>query len=174
MIAGRGTPNCEKELLMTMPPEMPQYVAPSIEYTSRTLVDADNEHLKILSICWYVMAGFTVFTSLFPFFYLAMGIAMLNGAFPAGPGAAPLASTRMIGIMFITIAGLFILALWSLAALSIVTGLSLARRKRLILCYVTAGITCLQIPFGTVLGVFTFIVLARSTVRNQFMQSLTR
>jgi hypothetical protein len=35
-------------------------------------------------------------------------------------------------------------------------------------CLVVAGIECIFMPFGTVLGVFTIIVLMRPSVRNLF------
>ena len=37
---------------------------------------------------------------------------------------------------------------------------------------VIAGISCLFVPYGTILGVFTFIVLQRSSVEKLFEQSL--
>ena len=35
-------------------------------------------------------------------------------------------------------------------------------------CLVMAGIECLFMPFGTVLGVFTIIVLMRESVKEMF------
>jgi hypothetical protein len=34
---------------------------------------------------------------------------------------------------------------------------------------VVAGVNCLQIPFGTALGVFTMMVLLRDTVRQSYV-----
>jgi hypothetical protein len=151
---------------MTMPPETPLPL-PSMEYSGRSLVDADNEHLKILSICWYVMSGMSALFGFLPSIYLILGIAILTGTIPMGaPGHVP--ADRMVGVVFIVMASVGILMLWTIALLAFLTGRSLARRKRLVLCYVTSAIACLQIPFGTLLGVFTFIVLARPTVRDQF------
>jgi hypothetical protein len=45
------------------------------------------------------------------------------------------------------------------------TGRSLALRKRYSFVFVMACVECLFIPFGTVLGVFTIIVLSRESVR---------
>jgi len=33
---------------------------------------------------------------------------------------------------------------------------------------IIAGINCVQFPFGTVLGVFTFVVLLRDSVRELY------
>ena len=47
-------------------------------------------------------------------------------------------------------------------------GICLLRRKARVFCMTVGAIDCLFIPFGTVLGVFSFAVLARSSVRTLF------
>ena len=44
----------------------------------------------------------------------------------------------------------------------------LAARRRHMFCVVVAAISCAFSPLGTVLGVFTLIVLYRPSVREQF------
>ena len=36
---------------------------------------------------------------------------------------------------------------------------------------IVAGITCLSVPIGTVLGVFTLMVLSRPSVKQMFAQN---
>jgi hypothetical protein len=36
------------------------------------------------------------------------------------------------------------------------------------LCMITAGLSCLEMPYGTALGVMTFVVLSRPSVRQEF------
>lgn len=45
----------------------------------------------------------------------------------------------------------------------------LSRRRHHVFCLVIAGIECLVMPFGTVLGVFTIIVLTKESVREMFL-----
>jgi hypothetical protein len=52
-----------------------------------------------------------------------------------------------------------------LGILTIVSGRLISLRRRRTFSLVVAGINCASFPFGTVLGVFTFIVLARPSVR---------
>ncbi len=69
-------------------------------------------------------------------------------------------------------AGLFIVAGWTLAVLTAYAGRSLQTRKRYTYCLVMAGVECIFMPFGTVLGVFTIIVLMRDTVKELFGQNV--
>jgi hypothetical protein len=91
-----------------------------------------------------------------------MGLALATGALDADPEAQP------IGIGIMVFAGLFILAGWTLAALIAFAGRSLQTHKRYTFCLVMGGVECIFMPFGTVLGVFTIIVLMRDTVKNLF------
>ena len=52
--------------------------------------------------------------------------------------------------------------------LFVLAGRNLARRRRYLFCQVVAGVGCMFMPFGTVLGVFTLVVLSRPAVRNLF------
>ena len=135
----------------------------SVGYASATLVDRDAEHLKVLSICWYVVAGLNVLFGCFPLMYVVIGVMMITtGVRPSTPDAAA------AGVMFTIFGGVFAIAIWAGAVMAFLTGRGLANRKWLVLCYITAGFACLSVPIGTTLGVFTFIVLVRPTVRSQF------
>ena len=58
---------------------------------------------------------------------------------------------------------------WTLAVCLVVAARSLNQRKRYLFCLVIAGITAaVCMPFGTVLGVFTIIVLLRPSVKEAF------
>jgi hypothetical protein len=50
----------------------------------------------------------------------------------------------------------------------VAAGYFLSLRKYYTFCLVMAGIECLFMPVGTVLGVFTIIVLMRPTVKAMF------
>jgi hypothetical protein len=44
----------------------------------------------------------------------------------------------------------------------------LRRRRSRVFCMIVAGVSCVGIPFGTVMGVFTLIVLSRLSVKQMF------
>ena len=74
----------------------------------------------------------------------------------------------LIGWIFIVVASVIILVGWSLAIAILFAGRCLARRTHYMRCFVVAAIECIFMPFGTVLGVFTIIVLSRPSVKILF------
>jgi hypothetical protein len=129
-------------------------------------VNPDEEHLRLLSIFHYVVAGITGFFGCCPVIHLTIGIALLAGAFPPSPhGGAP---PRLLGLFFVVMSLFFMIGAWTLAVLTLLAGRNLARRRRYNFCFVVACIECLLMPLGTVLGVFTIIVLTRPSVKRLF------
>jgi hypothetical protein len=59
---------------------------------------------------------------------------------------------------------------WFLTSLvlNLISGLCIRARKHRTFSFVVAGVNCLHIPLGTVLGVFTIVVLARDSVREAY------
>jgi hypothetical protein len=62
----------------------------------------------------------------------------------------------------------FIFAGWMFAILLIVAGRFLSKRKHYMFCLVMAAISCIFMPFGTILGIFTIIVLMQPSVKQLF------
>ncbi len=54
------------------------------------------------------------------------------------------------------------------AILAFVTARRIAARRSWTFCFVTSVVQCLQIPFGTALGIFTILVLQRPAVKARF------
>ena len=127
----------------------------------------DVEHLRLLRIGYFVMGGTAAFTGLFGLLYAAMGLLFgsLAASFPQGSREAPPA---FMGWLFMGVGLFIVLAAGGYAALTFLTARGLGHRHSRTLCLVTAGLSCLYIPFGTVLGIFTFSVLARPSVHLLF------
>ena len=123
----------------------------------------DLEHIKLLAIFHYVVAGMTALFACIPLIHFFVGLALASGSFEANDPEA-----QTIGVFLMAFAGLFILAGWTLAILIAYAGRSLHTHKRYTYCLVMAGVECIFIPFGTVLGVFTIIVLMRDSVKELF------
>jgi hypothetical protein len=126
----------------------------------------DEEHLRLLSIFHYVVGGFACLFALFPIIHLILGLAMIFASDKfAGKGDPPPA---FIGWFFVIFAAMFIILGLIFATFVMTTGRFLARRKHYMFCLVMGGVECLFMPFGTVLGVFTIIVLMREPVKQLF------
>ncbi|HRC88011.1 MAG TPA: hypothetical protein PK413_20685 [Thermoanaerobaculia bacterium] len=128
-------------------------------------MNRNDDFLRLLSVFHYVVAAMAALASLFPLIHLGFGVAMLSGVFTDSHGDGP---PRFVGWLLVAFASFLILAGLSLASCLALAGRSLARRRRYTFCLVIAAISCMFPPFGTVLGVFTLIVLLREGVRLQF------
>jgi hypothetical protein len=129
--------------------------------------DLDLQHLRALSICHYVLGGLAAIYSILPLFYVGMGILMIfyPGTMSGGSGPPPPAA---VGWMLILMGSGGALLIMTFSVLVIIAGRFLVRRKHRIYCIVMAGVSCANVPLGTVLGVFTLIVLLRPSVKRLF------
>ncbi len=127
----------------------------------------DAEHLRILSICHYVLAGLCIFPFLYGLFYMVMGVffGVAMSSVPQPPDAPPVA---IFGGIFIFI-GLIISGIaLTVGLLLLKAGRNLSGYRNYMFCFVIACISCVFMPFGTILGIFTIIVLLRESVKARF------
>jgi hypothetical protein len=126
----------------------------------------DNEHLKLLSIFHYVLGGISALFACIPIVHLIMGLFFILAPQKFGP--ANNQPPAFIGWFFVIFATCFILLGCIFAVLTLFTGRCIARRKRYMFCFVWACVECVFMPFGTVLGVFTILVLNLASVKELF------
>jgi hypothetical protein len=129
-------------------------------------MNQDEEHLKTLSTFHYVCAGLAAFFACFPVFHLILGLIMLFKPEIFGPSKDQPPS--FVGLFLTFFALFFILLGWIFAGFLAYAGKCLARRKRYTFCLVMGGIACIFMPFGTILGIFTILVLSRPSVKALF------
>lgn len=131
----------------------------------------DDEQIRILSIVYYVFAGLSAVGGCLPFIHVFVGILFLvNPPQVEGPNPFP---AEFFGMMFVVFGLFVILCCWAIAILQFLTARSLANRTRHSLCVIASAISCLFVPLGTILGVFSLIVLMRPSVKEQFEAALT-
>jgi hypothetical protein len=70
--------------------------------------------------------------------------------------------------IFAAVIAVVILLGWTFGAAQIYVGRCLRDRRHFIFVLVIAGLECAFVPWGTALGVFTFVVLTRPTVKALF------
>ena len=138
-------------------------------------MNQDLEHLRLLSIFHYVVAGITALFACFPMIHLTIGIVMLiaPAMMPHSPRDPPPEVFQLMGLFLTVIPGMLILAGWSLAVCILLAGRYLTQHRHYMFCMVIAALLCMIAPFGTVLGVFTIIVLVRPSVKAMFEQSVS-
>lgn len=130
----------------------------------------DAEHLGVLSIFHYVVAGLAALFACLPLLHLGFGVLMLSGVFPeTDPGSRDI--TKVMGIFFIVFSSLAIILGLTFCTLLALSGTYLKKRIHHTFCLVMAGVACVFMPFGTVLGVFTIMVLMRPSVKAAFAGS---
>jgi hypothetical protein len=127
----------------------------------------DNEHLKVLSIVYYVSAGMSAFFGLFGLVYVAMGI-FVAIASSSVPSESDEAAIGILGLFFVLFGLVFFLVPMTLAVLKFLAARMISQRRSRGFCFAIAAVTSLGIPIGTAIGVFTFVVLSRDSVVRSF------
>lgn len=131
----------------------------------------DNEHLRLLSIFYYVKGAISAVFACIPIIHAVLGLIMLIApqVFGHGNDHPP----AFVGLLLFFLGTFLILFGWTFAVLNLITGRFIARRTHHAFCFVVACIELLSIPFGTILGVCTIVVLNRPSVKVLFSQART-
>jgi hypothetical protein len=132
-------------------------------------MNQDREHIRLLATLHYVVSGIAALCSLFPVIHLVIGIAMVTGRLPdqKDPELA-----EWMGWFFILLASGFMAAGFAFAICLALAGRHLSRHRHYRYCLVMGAVACLFMPLGTVLGVFTILVLMKDSVRAMFSGEL--
>jgi hypothetical protein len=143
-------------------PALPSPRDPAIQ----SALDAD--HLRLLEIGFYISGMLTAFRFLW-FLLMAVFFAIIGvtAAFakPHGNNGPPPA---VFFFIFAFVFGIIIFLTLIFAGFEIYAGICLKNRRHPVLIQVVAALYCLSIPWGTALGVFTFMVLNRPSVKPLF------
>jgi hypothetical protein len=128
-------------------------------------VDAD--HLRLLAIFHFIGAGLAVIGMLFILVHYSFmhfffaNPRMWEGQKNGPPPAELFALFKWFYLAF---------GLWLLVSLvlNLISGFFLRARKGRTFSLVVAGVNCVHIPLGRILGIFTIIVLLRDSVRELY------
>src|SRR5205809_2638427 len=137
-------------------------------------MNQDREHLRLLAIFHYVVAGLAGLFSFFPLLYTTIGAIFIFAARHGTPKPGEELPPEFLGRIFVVLGLLLFLLGTAMAICILIAGRCLSRRKHYIFALVMACIECLFIPFGTILGVFTIIALSRESVKELFTATQTR
>ncbi len=123
----------------------------------------DESHLKALSICYYVLGGLSFAGILFLGLHALILLGLMGSSFAGGSSSA---AAPLVFMGFFYLIGFVILI--ALGLCNIFCGKCLVQRRNKLFVQIIAGLNCLNMPLGTALGAFTFIVLTRPSVSTQF------
>jgi hypothetical protein len=149
------------------------------------------DRLRLLSLAYYISGaiGAAFVSFLLIHFFLLLGFSFLpasqwnppvptpGSAQHASPSAIPSASPSSNrgqappAIIFRIVAGvigLIIICGWTLGALTAYAGHCIKKRKHKLFIYVMAGINCIWIPYGTILGIATILLFQWPEVQAEF------
>jgi hypothetical protein len=126
--------------------------------------EQDLEHLRLLSIFHYIVAGLAALFSCVPILHAVIGFVIIF--------AEPTADSppSFVGLVIVIVAFSIIASGWALAFCIYKAGRFLSERRKHKFCIVIAAIMCIFTPLGTVLGVFTIIILTRPSVKALFIE----
>ncbi len=129
----------------------------------------DDGYLTALSVCHYVIGGLIALVSSIFIVHIVMGIAVLSGKLNMqGSSANQPVSPAFMGYVFVILGSIAVAFGWTLGALNIYSGLCISRRRRHMYSLIVAGVNCMWFPIGTALGVFTFVVLLKQSVKDMY------
>jgi hypothetical protein len=129
----------------------------------------DLEHLRWLSIAHYIYGGFWLLIALL--IVVVVGFFMIAGTGAAAESGELEQLGRTAGPFLGLIGVLIAVFVLAFPVATIIAGQYLTQRRNRTFCVVISALNCLSAPFGTVLGVFTIVVLARPSIRAMFDQT---
>src|SRR5882762_10715804 len=131
-------------------------------------MNQDTEHLRLLSIFHYVVAGLAALFSLFPLLYTTIGAIFIFAARHGTPKPGEELPPEFLGWIFVVLGSFLFLLGIAMAICILIAGRCLSHCKCYTFTLVMACVECLFIPFGTILGVFTIVALSRESMKALF------
>jgi hypothetical protein len=129
---------------------------------------APDDHVRLLAILHYVWAGLGIFGLGFLALHWSLMSSMFDPEFLARQENPPPPEMIRLFANFVWFYVAF--GLWGIATmvLNVLAGRWLQTRRHRTFCMVVAGINCISIPLGTLLGVFTLAALTKADVQRTF------
>lgn len=124
-----------------------------------------NKHLSTLSILHYIYGAFICLSGLAALFLVMLGASM-DVLFGSLSGGEPMPT--WLGGALQTIGVILFVVIETWGVFSLLAGHWITQRKHRTGTMILAGFHCLSIPFGLMLGIFTFIVLSDEEVQRAY------
>ena len=133
-------------------------------------MDQTDDRLKLLAIFYYVMAAMAALISCAAILWGWLGYMMMFHPEQMGGTGQGQAPPAFMGMIFVA-AGIVSFEMgWGFAVCESLVGRFLRARKNRMFCLVIACLNFMNAPLGTILGVFTIVILMQPEVKAQFDQ----
>ena len=129
----------------------------------------NDEHLKLLRIAYLIQGSVTAMMVFIGILYLGIGMffsAILGNL--AETGNSDMEGMEFVGAIYSVIGFAIIVFVAIASTLYFMSAHYINKRRNRIFVLVAAGLSCLNIPWGTAIGVCTFYVLNRPEVKDEF------
>lgn len=125
-----------------------------------TTLEQKKNYLDILAVFHYVNGGLTALVGLAVLAFMSIGLGAATGWGDNWEMEAGCSITAVMAFIFIFVGGY--------AVLNLLAGRALQTRNHTVLVMITSGINCLNVPLGTLLGIFTLVMVSDPQVRWLF------
>ncbi len=125
----------------------------------------DEEHLRLLAMFHYISGALTILFSCVFIIHLTLLGFLMSSPELFGATPAPQADARSVLAVMFYIFLAFILLGIAYGVIQIISGRCLARHRCRTFSLIAAIPNTLLIPYGTILGVMTLVVLGRESIK---------
>jgi hypothetical protein len=139
-------------------------------------LNANESNINLLSIFYYVFGGISLLISFVFLVYIVIIRLIMSSAF-VKQSIEMQPDGHVVGTVFsfVSIVFLFVFVLIvTIGILQIVAGTRLKQKRSRTFIIIMAAISLLSFPLGTALGVFTIIVLTKTSVIDMFRKEEER
>lgn len=131
----------------------------------------DEEHLRLLSLFHYIKGGITVGFSLLGLLYFTFIVFIMKISSRVQTGSFDSEFPREFFSYLVIIIGVIVALVLVFGILQIMSAYYMRRNRNRIFSFVVAIIECLEIPYGTILGFMTIVVLNRYSVKKKYEET---
>ena len=134
----------------------------------------DEEHLRLLALFHYILGGVTVAGGLFMgvwAIFMAVVFASAPPTFADGTNEEFARQMQAMPAFMMAFFGMFAAVVVAFGVVQVVAGRCIASRRARLFTLLVAIPRVIFIPFGTLLSIFTFVVLERASVQQIYRRA---
>src|SRR4051794_31688327 len=126
-----------------------------------------EKQLRLLSIFHYVVGGIMALFWCFPLIHFGVGLYLTFWVGKSGSSNSH-PPPPWFGCLFMFVGAALFVTGQTLAWCTIAAGRFIAQRRRYLFVFIVACCECMFTPFGTILGVFTIVLLSKDEFKALF------